>query len=76
VLHVHAAIRKLVNSSIKTLEVLMPVATVQEFVVAEGERSTTNHDAIKAELNAKADPPAGMVFHTAGFKYRATRPPK
>jgi hypothetical protein len=45
----------------------MAVAMVQEFTVAEGERSTTNYDAVKEQLRVEADPPAGMIFHTAGF---------
>ncbi len=43
----------------------MAVAFVQEF--DPGDRSTTNYDAISARLNAKDDPPDGVIIHTAGF---------
>ena len=43
----------------------MAVAFVQEF--GPGDRSTTNYDAISARLNAKDDPPDGVIIHTAGF---------
>ena len=43
----------------------MAVAFVQEFDADD--RSTTNYDAIAERLNAKADPPDGVIVHTAGF---------
>jgi hypothetical protein len=45
----------------------MPVAFVQEFKVDGGDRSTTNYDTIRDELNAEGDPPEGLIVHTAGF---------
>jgi hypothetical protein len=45
----------------------MPIAYVQEFDVDANDRSTTGYDAIAERLNAEADPPAGLILHTAGF---------
>ena len=45
----------------------MPVAFVQEFAIRNGDRSTTNYDAISAQVNVREDWPEGCVFHTAGF---------
>lgn len=45
----------------------MAIMMIQEFPVEEDDRSTTNYDAIGERLNVKADPPKGMIFHTAGF---------
>jgi hypothetical protein len=45
----------------------MAIGMVQEFDVDPDDRSTTNYDAIAAELNPAADPPAGLILHTAGF---------
>ncbi len=45
----------------------MPIAFVQEFDVDAGDSSTSNYDAVKAKLNVDADPPAGLIVHTAGF---------
>jgi hypothetical protein len=45
----------------------VPIALVQEFEVAADDRSTTNYDAIRDRLGVDADPPAGVIFHTAGF---------
>ena len=44
----------------------MPVASVQEFDVEPGDRSTTNYDALFARLSGQ-DPPRGLILHTAGF---------
>jgi hypothetical protein len=44
----------------------MSIAYVQEFDASD-DRSTTNYDSIKERLNVEADPPDGMVIHTAGF---------
>jgi hypothetical protein len=44
----------------------VPVASVQEFDVEPGDRSTTNYDALTARLREQ-DPPAGLILHTAGF---------
>jgi len=45
----------------------MAVAFVQEFTLETDDRSTTNYDAVAGELGAAADPPAGLILHTAGF---------
>ena len=45
----------------------MPVVFVQEFAIEGDDRSTTNYDAINERLGADADPPAGLIVHTAGF---------
>jgi hypothetical protein len=45
----------------------MPVVFVQEFAIEGDDRSTTNYDAISERLNVDADPPAGLIVHTAGF---------
>jgi hypothetical protein len=44
----------------------MAIAMVQEFEAGD-DRSTLNYDAIREQLNVEADPPAGMIVHTAGF---------
>ena len=48
----------------------MAIAMVQEFAAPDDDRSTTNYDAVQERLNVEADPPPGMVFHTAGFTGR------
>lgn len=45
----------------------MAVMTVQEFEVEEDDLSTTNYDAVAERLDVEADPPAGLIVHTAGF---------
>jgi hypothetical protein len=45
----------------------MAIAMVQEFTVEPDDRSTENYDGVKERLNAEADPPAGLIVHTAGF---------
>jgi hypothetical protein len=44
----------------------VPVASVQEFDVEAGDRSTTNYDAVAVRLREQ-DPPKGLIVHTAGF---------
>ena len=44
----------------------MAIVYVEEFEVGD-DRSTTNYDAVSARLNFRADPPKGMIVHTAGF---------
>jgi hypothetical protein len=39
---------------------------VEEFDVGD-DRSTTNYDAVTARLDVAADPPKGLIVHTAGF---------
>jgi hypothetical protein len=45
----------------------MAIAMVQEFQVEPDDRSTTNYDSVKERLNVTADPPVGLILHTAGF---------
>jgi hypothetical protein len=47
-------------------EAHMAVASVQEFDVEAGDRSTTNYDALAARLREQ-DLPKGLILHTAGF---------
>ena len=44
----------------------MAVAFVQEFAIRDGDTSTTNYDAVVAELDLQ-DVPDGLLIHTAGF---------
>jgi len=44
----------------------MAIAMVQEFEAGD-DRSTVNYDAVREQLNVEADPPVGMIVHTAGF---------
>ena len=46
----------------------MAVAFIQEFVIQGGDTSTTNYDAVVAELNLQEAPP-GLIVHTAGFDH-------
>ena len=45
----------------------MAIAVVQEFTGPDDDRGTTNYDGVSARLNAHADPPVGLILHTAGF---------
>jgi hypothetical protein len=45
----------------------MPVVFLQEFAIDSDDRSTTNYDAVSQRLGVDADPPAGLIVHTAGF---------
>jgi hypothetical protein len=50
----------------------MAVALIQEFTVdPDGDRSTTNYDAIQERLDARSNPPDGGIVHTAGFDEEA-----
>jgi hypothetical protein len=44
----------------------MPILYVEEFDIGD-DRSTSHYDAIFARLEIEADPPKGLVVHTAGF---------
>ena len=46
----------------------MAVAYVQEFVIVDGDTTTTNYDAVSAELGLNGVPEGGIV-HTAGFDH-------
>ena len=48
----------------------MAILMVQEFSVEEDDRSTPNYDSVSERLNVKADPPPGLIVHTAGFTGR------
>jgi hypothetical protein len=45
----------------------MAVAVVQEWREEETDRSTKNYDAINERLEVGANPPDGLLVHTAGF---------
>lgn len=45
----------------------MPVAFIQEFKIDGDDRSTTNYDAGREQLNLETDPPDGLIVHTAGW---------
>jgi hypothetical protein len=45
----------------------MATAFVQEFAIVDGDTSTTNYDAVVAELGRQA--PDGLILHTAGFDH-------
>jgi len=50
----------------------MAVAFVQEFTIdPDGDRTTTNYDAIQERLGTRDNPPAGGIFHSAGFDEEA-----
>jgi hypothetical protein len=48
----------------------MSILMVQEFEVEEDDLGTTNYDSISDRLNARDDPPPGLIVHTAGFTGR------
>jgi hypothetical protein len=45
----------------------MAVAFIQEFQIVDGDHSTRNYDHVVERLGVEADPPDGLVVHTAGF---------
>ena len=45
----------------------MAVAYIQEFKLDDDDRSTTNYDAVRDQLGVEANPPEGLIVHTAGF---------
>lgn len=46
----------------------MAIAFMQEFEIQAGDTSTTNYDAVAAELNLQ-QAPDGLLIHTAGFDH-------
>ncbi len=48
----------------------MAIAYIQEFEIKNNDTSTTNYDAIVAELDLR-DRPDGLLIHTAGFDHDA-----
>jgi hypothetical protein len=44
------------------------IAFMQEWPIQDGDTSTTNYDAISAELNLQ-QAPDGLLIHTAGFDH-------
>jgi hypothetical protein len=48
----------------------MAVAFLQEFTIQAGDTSTTNYDAVTAELNLQ-QAPDGLLIHTAGFDHES-----
>jgi hypothetical protein len=50
----------------------MAVVFIQEFPIEpNGDRSTTNYDAVNARLTMGEQAPAGLLIHTAGFDEEA-----
>lgn len=45
----------------------MAIAWMQEFKIDGDDRSTTNYDGVTAQLNLDANPPEGLIVHTAGW---------
>ncbi len=46
----------------------MAIAFMQEWPIQDGDTSTTNYDAVSAELNLR-QAPDGLLIHTAGFDH-------
>ena len=46
----------------------MAIAFMQEWPIQDGDTSTTNYDAVSAELNLQ-QAPNGLLIHTAGFDH-------
>ena len=46
----------------------MAIAFMQEWPIQDGDTSTTNYDAVAAELNIQ-EAPDGLLIHTAGFDH-------
>jgi hypothetical protein len=51
-------------------ETTVAIAYVQEFKIADGDKTTSNYDAVVAALNLQ-DSPDGLLIHTAGFDHDA-----
>jgi hypothetical protein len=45
----------------------MAVALIQEFKAVGTDRTTTNYDHAVAQLDLEANPPPGLIVHTAGW---------
>jgi len=50
----------------------MAIMLIQEFEVDEDDRSTPNYDSVSEQLDIEANPPGGLIVHTAGFTGRGT----
>lgn len=50
----------------------MAIMQIQEFEVEEDDRSTPNYDSVSQRLGMEADPPPGLIFHSAGFTGRGS----
>lgn len=50
----------------------MAIMLIQEFEVEEDDRSTPNYDSVSERLDIKANPPGGLIVHTAGFTGKGT----
>ena len=46
----------------------MAIAFIQEWPIRDGDTSTTNYDAVVAELDVQ-QAPDGLLIHTAGFDH-------
>jgi hypothetical protein len=49
----------------------MAVAVIQEFPIRGDDRTTTNYDRVQEAIDARANPPAGGLVHSAGFDEEA-----
>ena len=49
----------------------MAFAVIQEFPIEGDDRTTTNYDRVQEALGTRDEPPAGGLFHTAGFDEQA-----
>jgi hypothetical protein len=49
----------------------MAIVFLQEFKIDGDDRSTTNYDAIMSQLDLEANPPDGLIVHTAGWDEEA-----
>jgi hypothetical protein len=47
------------------------IAVIQEFPIEGDDRTTTNYDRIQEAIDARSNPPAGGLVHTAGFDEQA-----
>jgi hypothetical protein len=61
-------LRRLCCPRIRRRELPVAIAFMQEFEVQAGDTSTTNYDAVSAELNLQ-QAPDGLLIHTAGFDH-------
>jgi len=50
----------------------MAIMLIQEFDVEEDDRGTPNYDRVSEQLDVEANPPAGLIVHSAGFTGRGT----
>ncbi len=49
----------------------MAIAVIQEFPIEGNDRTTTRYDRLQEAVDARTNPPAGGLVHTAGFDEQA-----